>query len=197
MAVEQMSGQPVTIDYADLVAGKFSELEAPISEAFSSEPTSLGLLVVKNLPREFVELRTRLLLKACEFGSLPENVRERYADASTHYAFGWSKGKEVMNGKPDHLKGSYYANPTHDVVEPATEGEAVRRNVWPSEQDCPGFESAFKDLCKLMVEIGGRVARAMDSLLESARLPESKASDKSVEQLIKGARCPRWRTSQR
>lgn len=33
-------------------------------------------------------------------------------------SFGWSYGKEVMNGVPDRLKGSYYANPTvdHPVV---------------------------------------------------------------------------------
>jgi hypothetical protein len=29
-------------------------------------------------------------------------------------SFGWSWGKEIMNGVADILKGSYYANPTVD-----------------------------------------------------------------------------------
>ena len=29
-------------------------------------------------------------------------------------SFGWSHGREIMNGMPDMLKGSYYANPIVD-----------------------------------------------------------------------------------
>ena len=39
-------------------------------------------------------------------------------------SFGWSHGKEIMNGKPDTLKGSYYANPT---VDSPTIAEAERK----------------------------------------------------------------------
>lgn len=76
--------------------------------------------------------------------------------ASVRYwacSFGWSHGKEIMNGKPDTLKGSYYANP---VIDYPTVPEAQRsanpeyygRNIWPApnEDGVEGFEQAFKDL---------------------------------------------------
>ena len=58
-----------------------------------------------------------------------------------------------MNGKPDTLKGSYYANP---VVDYPTVSEEQRKehpeyyghNIWPApdEAGIEGFEQAFKDL---------------------------------------------------
>lgn len=30
------------------------------------------------------------------------------------YSFGWSHGKEKLQGRPDVSKGSYYANPQYD-----------------------------------------------------------------------------------
>lgn len=53
--------QPVTISYYDLVSSSNS-LPALVQEAFDSKPESLGLLLVKDLPEEFKELRRRLLL---------------------------------------------------------------------------------------------------------------------------------------
>jgi hypothetical protein len=68
-------------------------------------------------------------------------------------SFGWSHGKEIMNGKPDTLKGSYYANPIVDypsVPEEQREAhpEYYGRNIWPKndEEKIQGFEEAFKDL---------------------------------------------------
>lgn len=68
-------------------------------------------------------------------------------------SFGWSHGKEIMNGKPDTLKGSYYANPVIDYPNvPETEREwfpeYYGKGIWPSsdEKGVEGFEEAFKDL---------------------------------------------------
>jgi hypothetical protein len=36
--------------------------------------------------------------------------------------------------------------------------------VWPSDEDCPGFENAFKDLSRFMIDVGKKVARACDDL---------------------------------
>lgn len=84
---------------------------------------------------------------------MPEADRERCADPSSRYSFGWSHGKEIMNGKPDSLKGSYYANPIIDNpdVEPELRvayPEYYGVNIWPSKdlQAIEGFEDAFKDL---------------------------------------------------
>lgn len=68
-------------------------------------------------------------------------------------SFGWSHGKEIMNGKPDTLKGSYYANPIVDKpTVPARDRDAhpeyYGENIWPraGEKGIEGFEVAFKEL---------------------------------------------------
>lgn len=76
------------------------------------------------------------------------------------FSFGWSHGKEIMNGKPDTLKGSFYANP---IVDQPIVSDALKRkfpyyyghNIWPSPSD-PGmesFESAFKALGQCVVPL--------------------------------------------
>lgn len=126
--------EPVTISYQQLSSAPES-LGNEITTAFGSDPECLGIILIKDLPEEYSELRERLLLLAFKFAHLEESVREKYSDPSTHYrcdnqlipcctrgdslrpsilSFGWSHGKEIMNGVPDMLKGSYYANPTVD-----------------------------------------------------------------------------------
>ena len=58
-----------------------------------------------------------------------------------------------MNGKPDTLKGSYYANPIVDKpTVPARDRDAhpeyYGENIWPraGEKGIEGFEVAFKEL---------------------------------------------------
>lgn len=188
------AASPVTISYNQLVSSDPS-LSSSISRAFSSAPSSLGLLIVKDLPAEFPRLRTRLLHLSNAFASLPEHVRERYADEASGYLFGWSQGKEVMNGRPDTLKGSYYNNPTYEVEDEGTSGEEKtgqgrparrlrRRNVWPREPETEGFQQAFQDLCKLMVEVGTHVARACEAFVRGESGEQQLANAKSVEELV-------------
>ncbi|KIY67413.1 Clavaminate synthase-like protein [Cylindrobasidium torrendii FP15055 ss-10] len=82
-------------------------------------------------------------------------------------SFGWSHGKEIMNGKPDTMKGSYYANPIIDT--PAVDRELrsewkeyYRANIWPKpdEQGVEGFEQAFKDLGHFIFNVGCALATA-------------------------------------
>jgi hypothetical protein len=56
-----------------------------------------------------------------------------------------------MNGKPDTLKGSYYANPVVDHPKVSDElrkqyPESYNGNIWPAENDIPGFQDSFKNL---------------------------------------------------
>ncbi|GAA5990637.1 hypothetical protein JCM10908_003164 [Rhodotorula pacifica] len=169
--------EPVKISYNALVANDPS-LSAQIERAFDSSPDALGLLIVCDLPAEFPALRKRLLHLADKFASLPEETREQYA-RPPDYSFGWSHGKEVMNGKPDRLKGSFYNNPKEDVTPGLHEGDEPIHNVWPKEKEVEGFEDAFKQLCKLMVEIGELVASACDAFVGKT------ASSKSVNELIR------------
>lgn len=47
---------------------------------------------------------------------LPRSVQEQYEDPASAFNFGWSHGREAMrDGQKDTHKGSYYANPLHDV----------------------------------------------------------------------------------
>jgi hypothetical protein len=56
-------------------------------QAFGSGPDCLGIIVVRDLPPKYPELRERLLKLAHAFAQLDESVRENYADATSRYRF--------------------------------------------------------------------------------------------------------------
>jgi isopenicillin N synthase-like dioxygenase len=156
----------VSISYDDLVSSPLS-LETSIEKAFGSDPISLGIIIVRDLPPTYAAFRERLLKLAYSFSRLEESTRDRYTDPSSRYSFGWSHGKEVMNGKPDFLKGSFYANPVLDTPSVSEEHqkaypEYYGTNIWPKadEPGVEGFEQAFKDLGQFIFQIGCQLASA-------------------------------------
>ncbi|PPR00257.1 hypothetical protein CVT24_005005 [Panaeolus cyanescens] len=164
--IEQATDGAVVISYKELCSSPESLLPA-IEKAFGSDPDCLGIIVVKDLPPAYANYRERLLKLAFCFGNLDEALREKYSDPSTKYSFGWSHGKEIMNGKPDTLKGSYYANPIGEDVEISADDksefpEYYGRNIWPNgdEKGVEGFEDAFKDLSKFIFQVGCKLAAA-------------------------------------
>jgi hypothetical protein len=159
----KISAEPVTISYQQL-SGSPESLRNEITMAFGSNFECLGIILIKDLPEEYSELRERLLLLAYKFAHLDESVREKYSDPSTHYrcdnqftscctpgdsfrpsilSFGWSHGKEIMNGVPDMLKGSYYANPTVDRPEVSAVLKAEYPCAMPSFEYLYGFLTTF------------------------------------------------------
>jgi hypothetical protein len=56
-------------------------------QAFGSGPDCLGIILVRDLPPEYPELRERLLELAHAFAQLDESVREKYADEKSRYRF--------------------------------------------------------------------------------------------------------------
>jgi hypothetical protein len=63
----------------------------------------------------------------------------------------------------------------------------LRNNIWPTQEDCPGFTEAVKALSKFMTETGCLLAKACDDLV-------SKHSDvPSVESLISASKCSKAR----
>ncbi|RIA79823.1 hypothetical protein C1645_793709 [Glomus cerebriforme] len=173
----------IILDYTDLFNN--ADLYDEIEEAFGSKPYCLGILLVKNLPEIYAEKRTRLLRLASVFASLPDEIKEKTVDEQSYYMFGWSCGKEMLNGKKDTLKGSYYGNPKYDV--PDVTEEQLKEfpmychpNIWPSEY-LPEFEEAFKDLGCFIIEVGKLVARACDSFVLT-KLP--KAEPNYLERII-------------
>lgn len=156
----------VTLEYSDLTSPK-AELHDQIAEAYG--PDGYGLLLVKNIPT-YTELRTRLLLLNYDLAHLPEAKLKKLVKPEYHYGVGFSRGVEKFKGKPDFSKGSFYANPQLDetIYNPQNPSEVlVPGNVWPKE-DLPEYEYAFKDLGRLVVGVGERVAGVVDKYVEKA-----------------------------
>src|SRR4051812_38459410 len=86
----------VVIDYADLTS-ESADITQQIKDAFG--PGALGACVVRGVP-DFAERRPPLLRLAPTWANHPAEAKLRAEDPATSYLFGWSHGKEVMNGKP-------------------------------------------------------------------------------------------------
>ncbi len=178
-------GDVVVLDYNDLVAGK--DLTQEIEKAYSL--SGIGVLTVKNVPG-FVEARKRLLPLSREFALLPEEVKEKYVHKDSYYSFGWSHGKESLQGAPDVSKGSYYGNPQYDrpiddekII--AEYPSFVHPNIWPQD-DLPELEHAFKALGQIIVGVGELVARQCDAYAASKCSTYPKGH---FENVIKTSKC--------
>ncbi|KAK0631958.1 hypothetical protein B0T14DRAFT_419793 [Immersiella caudata] len=167
--------QAVTVSLEDLKAGTVSF--GALKEAFG--PNSLGILVVKDVPPEFVELRHRLLSYSSYLGNLPKSKLDELENEKAKYLTGWSLGKETLkNGQVDTLKGSFYANcafyvdPALACAEPTEEFNAenfpeyLTPNIWPGEDTLPGFKDSFEQLCRVIINVAVLVARACDRFAE-------------------------------
>ncbi|KAF2737151.1 Clavaminate synthase-like protein [Polyplosphaeria fusca] len=162
----------VTVGLDDLQNERidFSSLE----EAFG--PSSLGIIIVKDLPSSFHHLRRKLLSLASTLGSLPQDELEKLESPASKWLVGWSCGKETLkDGRYDTLKGSYYVNcaPEFEKQQKSLAEkypslpEYTAPNIWPAEDLLPGFEATFRELCTLIIDIAVLVARACDKYAEA------------------------------
>ncbi|KAH6609431.1 hypothetical protein Trco_002777 [Trichoderma cornu-damae] len=156
-----------------------------LQQAFG--PDSLGILVVKDVPQEFAQLRHVALSYGSYLGNLPKDelalayrrLTDKLENANAKYLTGWSLGKETLkNGQADTFKGSYYANcafyvnPSLDCAEPTAEfspetfPEYLSPNIWPAESVLPGMKPAVTSLCRLIIDVAVLVARACDRFAE-------------------------------
>lgn len=152
----------VTLQYEDLVNGV--DLTHKIEEAYGYH--GLGLLTVSGVPN-FPQLRKRLLPLAREFAKFPEEIKKAYEHKESFYAFGWSHGKELLQGNvPDISKGSFYNNPQHN--DPFADSPELvekwpsfcHKNIWPTE--LPELEEAFMECGSLICDVGALIARQCD-----------------------------------
>ncbi|EXJ74828.1 uncharacterized protein A1O5_01524 [Cladophialophora psammophila CBS 110553] len=162
-----MKAKATTVGLKELTEGSvpFTTLE----EAFGE--SSLGILVVNNLPARYLELREKLLSYSSYLAQLPAEDLDALTDAASHYEIGWSHGKEALkDGQYDTMKGSYYVDCQSFFLEnpvvpepgkPVTRGAGT--NLWPAESAMPGFRATFEELCTMLINIGVLVARAIDS----------------------------------
>ena len=158
----------VIVNYADLLSPKTSnELRAALDAAFSYDGP--GLIAVRGIP-DFVDARKQALPYAYALGHLSDDVKLSLERPSSLYSFGWSHGKEMLRKDVKDLsKGSFYANPMFDV--PTTDADLIQQyptycaaNVWPTEDELPGFKSAYQALAQIMVRAGAALASHCDNL---------------------------------
>ncbi|EQC37253.1 hypothetical protein SDRG_05477 [Saprolegnia diclina VS20] len=154
------------VDFATLTDS--NELGSLIEAAYG--PKGLGIMAVANVPG-LEELRTKLLPLAFRFANLPADVKTKYELEKAYYGFGWSHGKENLQGKPDYSKGSFYNNPLHNVK--TDDAQLIKQfptfyhdNIWPTEE-IPELEDAFMKLGQLIVSTGLLVAKQCDKYVES------------------------------
>lgn len=88
---------PVSISLSEL-ASPSSETLSKIQSAFGSDPGCLGIIVIKDLPSQFPELREKMFHLAHRLANASDEVKRGLESPETHYFFGWSHGKERMNG---------------------------------------------------------------------------------------------------
>ncbi|MCJ1439327.1 hypothetical protein MMC27_008719 [Xylographa pallens] len=162
------ANQPVTLSLYDL-----SEDHVPfetLEEAFG--PSSLGILLVKDLPLNFPQLREKVLSYASYLADLPPDILDSLSSPNAKYLVGWSHGKETLkDGHFDTLKGSYYVNCAF-YQDPSLQNapaddfphfpEYTAPNIWPPEAILPGFQDAVADICTLIIDTTALVARACD-----------------------------------
>ncbi|KAF3019337.1 hypothetical protein E8E14_010210 [Neopestalotiopsis sp. 37M] len=172
--------QPVVVSLRDLQSGAVSD--ETLQEAFG--PDSLGILVVKDVPQEFAELRHKLLSYASYMGNLNEEDFEKFTNEAAKYLVGWSKGREQLKGGgADDLKGSFYANcafyvdPSSEAPKPTAKftledfPEYLAPNSWPPREMLPGFKPSMEALCRLIIDTAVLVAKACDRFAEK-EIPE-------------------------
>ncbi|XP_021996644.1 uncharacterized protein LOC110893816 isoform X3 [Helianthus annuus] len=172
---------------------KDADLSMKIEEGLG--PDGLGILSVSGVPG-YTLLRQNLLNLAPRLANLPEKVKNELEDPQSRYNFGWSHGKEKLeSGKPDLLKGSFYANPILD--KPTTDAALIQRypaycgsNIWP-QSTMPELEIAFKSLGKLILDVGLLVAYHCDKYAVSKET--GMPHNEGIEQIVHRSRCHKGR----
>ncbi|KAL0250375.1 hypothetical protein I308_102548 [Cryptococcus tetragattii IND107] len=164
--------KPVTISYSALAFdGKKEDLQQQVFHALGTHKGALGIVLISDLPPQFLYLREKLFRLAHRLANMPEKERAKLEKPETSYMFGWSHGKEIMNGRPDIQKGSYYANPLMDypIVSDETRlayPEYYAGNIWPKGMSgLEDFEQTFKELGKLIFDVGVLLARVCDNFV--------------------------------
>ena len=173
---------PVSVSLSELHSNNI-----PFSTLLSAfGPSSLGILVVTDLPPSFPPLRQKVLSNASRLAHLPPDTLATLTKPAAKYLVGWSHGKETLRpGVVDTAKGSYYINCAFykDANLNGADGEKfpgfeeyTAPNVWPAEesvtegengaQSIPGFKRDAEDLIRLIIDTAVLVARACDRFAE-------------------------------
>lgn len=156
---------PVLIKYSDLVSGK--DIKGLIEKAYGYD--GLGILAVHGIP-EVGKLRRAVFKDGYKFASMDDKIKVKYEHKASYYSFGWSHGKEKLQGHPDYSKGSYYNNPLcnqpFDKNEKPSNQLFGTANVWPTKE-LPSLETNFMAIGQLVVKVGLLIAKECDHFIEA------------------------------
>lgn len=164
--------------------GKIMEsLLDKIHQAYASTD-SLGILILRDLPLEYVTLRQKVLPFAQQLATtLSPADLEAITIPKSDYQVGWSYGNEKLDkDRMDYAKGSFYFNPlTDNILKDISSRDKCNvemivgwnspayttPNVWPSSSNSclNGFESSLKELGKMVYRIGLAIAQLCDQYL--------------------------------
>lgn len=141
----------VKIEYNDLVkiskSKDFSVLSNDINDAYGVD--GLGAIIIQNVPDHFNK-KFKLLNQTKELVSLPKQDLDKLEKPDINYGIGWSFGKEKFKGKPDFLKGSFYAQlPIYNDL--VNKKESPTPNVWPSK--LPNLQPALYEVGNQIREV--------------------------------------------
>ncbi|EKV20019.1 hypothetical protein PDIP_20440 [Penicillium digitatum Pd1] len=165
--------EAVTVSLQELVDGSVSF--DTLTKAFG--PSSLGIIVVKDLPSTFNDLRKKVLSNASYLAALPGPELDSLTSPESKYLVGWSCGKETLkSGHFDTLKGSYYVNCAFyqdaSLDSAPADGfpdlpQYTAPNIWPSPTKLPEFRGSLESLCGLIIDTAALVAKACDRYAEA------------------------------
>lgn len=169
-------------------------------------PDSLGIIIVRELPDHFLQLRSKVLQSISVLATLPENELKKLELPESMWLTGWSCGKEVLSstGEPDFNKGSYYVNcafykndelegPEPQIAERFSDFKTyVLPNVWPSEklQGLETFKADSKLLINLIITTAAKVAKNCDSYISRH---DEKYERNFLQRIIKDSTCTKAR----
>lgn len=169
LRLPQKMAAPVTLDFVTLMDPEV-DLSEYIAKAFGNSPDCLGVCFVKNIP-SLLEKRQKLLKLASKLAALDKEELLALEDRHSNYSFGWSHGKEMMNGRADFAKGSFYNNPLYNNPLSKLKDynskfpEYSSPNIWP--ESLPDLQEAFMDLGSLIVDVGLKLAQHCDKYLSN------------------------------
>ncbi|ETI25225.1 hypothetical protein G647_04598 [Cladophialophora carrionii CBS 160.54] len=193
---------PVTVSLTDLQQGT-----VPFSTLLSAfGPSSLGILVVTDLPDKFAPLRQRVLSNASRIAHLPAQTLASLTNPAAKYLVGWSHGVETLRpGVVDTAKGSYYINCAFykDSALDGADGakfpgfeEYTAPNVWPPEEEDEDEDADAEDnnhgnqgaVAAAMASVPGFRADAEDliKLIIDTAVLVARACDRFAESEIEG-----------
>jgi len=149
-------------------AGGDQSLCERIDAAFGPDGPGVLCITGEEVKERVRTIRAHLLPRVVELTELPVAVRSRLHDPDTPLTNGLSRGSEVT----DRAKSSFYFHPVTDTparhLPPGVERLTVfhNPNLFPSEEELPGFKGAVRDAAQYVVKVGHELALVIDRRLE-------------------------------